>query len=91
MALAASSSRRGRDFGLSPSTADATRKRSPARWALRITLIAKPAIATVTSASATQAVAGGLGVNGTLMVIGAVGGLTVNSFDLLEKRTSATR
>jgi alcohol dehydrogenase len=31
----------------------------------------------ITSASAMQAVAGGLGVNGTLMVIGAVGALTV--------------
>jgi len=49
---------------------------------------AKAIIATVTSASAMQAVAGGLGVNGTLMVIGAVGALTVNSFDLLEKRAA---
>jgi alcohol dehydrogenase len=49
---------------------------------------AKAIIATVTSASAMQAVAGGLGVNGTLMVIGAVGALTVNSSDLLNKRAA---
>ena len=49
---------------------------------------AKAIIATVTSASAMQAVAGGLGVNGTLMVIGVVGALTVNSIDLLEKRAA---
>src|ERR1700720_3238437 len=45
-------------------------------------------IATVTSAEAMQAIVGGLGVNGTLMVIGAVGALTVNSLDLLGKRAS---
>lgn len=49
---------------------------------------AKAIIATVTSASAMQAVAGGLGVNGTLMVIGAVGPLTINSSDLLGKRAA---
>jgi len=49
---------------------------------------AKAIIATVTSANAMQAIAGGLGINGTLMVIGAVGGLTVNSLDLLAKRAS---
>jgi hypothetical protein len=43
---------------------------------------------TVTSASAMQAISGGLGVNGTLMVIGAVGALTVNSLDLLARRAS---
>jgi alcohol dehydrogenase len=32
--------------------------------------------------------AGGLGVNGTMMVIGAVGPLTVNSLDLLFKRAA---
>jgi D-arabinose 1-dehydrogenase-like Zn-dependent alcohol dehydrogenase len=31
---------------------------------------------------------GGLGINGTMMVIGAVGALTVNSLDLLGKRAS---
>jgi alcohol dehydrogenase len=45
-------------------------------------------IATVTSAEAMQAISGGLGVNGTMMVIGVVGALTVNSLDLLGKRAS---
>jgi alcohol dehydrogenase len=45
-------------------------------------------IATVTNAEAMQAISGGLGVNGTMMVIGAVGALTVNSLDLLAKRAS---
>ena len=49
---------------------------------------AKAILATVTSADAMQAIAGGLGVNGTLMVIGAVGALTVNSLDLLGKRAA---
>ncbi|MCI0735252.1 MAG: alcohol dehydrogenase [Beijerinckiaceae bacterium] len=49
---------------------------------------AKAIIATVTSAEAMQAISGGLGVNGTMMVIGAVGSLTVNSMDLLGKRAS---
>ncbi|MFL5288651.1 MAG: alcohol dehydrogenase [Rhodopila sp.] len=49
---------------------------------------AKAILATVTNAEAMQAIAGGLGVNGTIMVIGAVGGLTVNSLDLLAKRAS---
>jgi alcohol dehydrogenase len=49
---------------------------------------AKAIIATVTSADAMQAIAGGLGVNGTMMVIGAVGALTVNSLDLLAKRAA---
>jgi D-arabinose 1-dehydrogenase-like Zn-dependent alcohol dehydrogenase len=49
---------------------------------------AKAIIATVTSADAMQAISGGLGVNGTLMVIGAVGALTVDSLDLLGKRAA---
>jgi alcohol dehydrogenase len=49
---------------------------------------ARAIIATVTSAPAMQAIAGGLGVNGTMMVIGAVGALTVDSLDLLAKRAS---
>lgn len=49
---------------------------------------AKAIIATVTSAEAMRAISGGLGVNGVLMVIGAVGDLTVNSLDLLAKRAS---
>ena len=49
---------------------------------------ARAIIATVTNAEAMQAISGGVGVNGVLMVIGAVGALTVNSFDLLMKRGS---
>jgi D-arabinose 1-dehydrogenase-like Zn-dependent alcohol dehydrogenase len=49
---------------------------------------ARAIIATVTNAGAMQAVAGGLGTNGVLMVIGAVGALTVNSLDLLGKRAA---
>ena len=49
---------------------------------------AKAILATVTNAGAMQAISGGLGVNGTMMVIGAVGALTVNSLDLLGKRAS---
>jgi D-arabinose 1-dehydrogenase-like Zn-dependent alcohol dehydrogenase len=49
---------------------------------------AKAIIATVTNAGAMQAIAGGLGVNGVMMIIGAVGALTVNSLDLLGKRAS---
>ena len=49
---------------------------------------AKAIIATVTSADAMQAISGGLGVNGTLMVIGAVGALIVDSLDLLGKRAA---
>jgi alcohol dehydrogenase len=49
---------------------------------------AKAIIATVTSAEAMQAISGGLSINGTLMVIGAVGALTVNSLDLLQKRAA---
>src|ERR1700729_1966761 len=49
---------------------------------------AKAIIATVTSADAMQAISGGLGPNGTMMVIGAVGALTVDSLDLLGKRAS---
>jgi alcohol dehydrogenase len=45
-------------------------------------------IATVTSAEAMQAIVGGLGVNGKMMVIGAVGALTVNSLELLGKRAA---
>ena len=46
---------------------------------------AKAIIATVTNGEAMQAIAGGLGANGAMMVIGAVGALTVNSLDLLLK------
>ena len=49
---------------------------------------AKAIIATVTSAAAMQAISGGLGINGTMMVIGAVGNLTVDSLGLLGKRAA---
>jgi alcohol dehydrogenase len=49
---------------------------------------AKAILATVTNADAMQAISGGLGVNGTMMVIGAVGALTVNPLDLLLKRAA---
>ena len=49
---------------------------------------AKAILATVTDGKAMQAIAGGLGPNGVMMVIGAVGPLTVNSLDLLAKRAS---
>ena len=49
---------------------------------------ARAILATVTDGKAMQAIAGGLGANGVMMVIGAVGPLTVDSLDLLGKRAS---
>jgi alcohol dehydrogenase len=49
---------------------------------------ARAILATVTNGKAMQAIAAGLGANGVLMVIGAVGPLTVDSLDLLAKRAS---
>jgi alcohol dehydrogenase len=49
---------------------------------------AKAILATVTDGKAMQAISGGLGPNGVMMVIGAVGPLTVDSTDLLVKRAS---
>ncbi|HXW21144.1 MAG TPA: alcohol dehydrogenase [Roseiarcus sp.] len=49
---------------------------------------AKAILATVTSADAVQAIARGLGVNGVMLVIGAVGALRVDSLDLLQKRAA---
>ena len=49
---------------------------------------ARAILATVTSGPAMQALAGGLGANGVMMVIGVVGPLTVDSLDLLGKRAS---
>jgi alcohol dehydrogenase len=54
--------------------------------ALRALGGARAILATVTDAAAMQAIVGGLGVNGTMMVIGAVGALKVDSLDLLRKR-----
>ena len=56
--------------------------------ALRAMGGAKAILATVTSAEAMEAIVGGLGPNGTLMVIGAVPKLTINSLDLLAKRAA---
>ena len=47
---------------------------------------AKAIIATVTSAQAMEAISGGLGVNGVMMVIGVVGNLTIDTVALLRKR-----
>jgi D-arabinose 1-dehydrogenase-like Zn-dependent alcohol dehydrogenase len=49
---------------------------------------AKAILAAVTDGKAMQVISGGLGPNGVMMVIGAVGPLTVDSFDLLGKRAS---
>jgi D-arabinose 1-dehydrogenase-like Zn-dependent alcohol dehydrogenase len=49
---------------------------------------AKAILATVTNAQAMQAISGGLAPNGVMLVIGAVGALTVNSLDLLTKRAA---
>lgn len=49
---------------------------------------ARAILATVTEASAMQAVVGGLGPNGTILVIGGVGMLSVDSFALLSKRAA---
>jgi alcohol dehydrogenase len=49
---------------------------------------AKAIIATANSAEAMQSIAGGLGTNGTMMVIGVAGSLTVNSLELLRKRAA---
>ncbi|HEY1454727.1 MAG TPA: alcohol dehydrogenase [Roseiarcus sp.] len=49
---------------------------------------AKAILATVTDGKAMQAISGGLGPNGVMMVIGAVGPLTVDSSDLLGKRAA---
>jgi D-arabinose 1-dehydrogenase-like Zn-dependent alcohol dehydrogenase len=56
--------------------------------ALRALGGARAILATVTDARAMQAIVGGLGSNGTLMVIGAVGALTVDSLELLRKRAA---
>lgn len=49
---------------------------------------AKAILATVTDRAAMESVVGGLGANGTFMVIGAVGALTVDSLALLLKRAA---
>jgi D-arabinose 1-dehydrogenase-like Zn-dependent alcohol dehydrogenase len=49
---------------------------------------ARAIIATVTSAEAMQAIVGGLGPNGVMMVIGAVGTFPVDTLGLLNKRAA---
>jgi len=49
---------------------------------------ARAIIATVTNAAAMQKIVGGLGPNGTLMVIGGVGAFSIDSLDLLRKRAA---
>ena len=49
---------------------------------------ARAILATVTNAQAMQAIAAGLGVNGTMLVIGAAGALSVDSLELLRKRAA---
>ena len=49
---------------------------------------AKVILATVTSSEAMQSVLGGLGPNGTMLVIGAVGGFPINTLDMLGKRSA---
>jgi alcohol dehydrogenase len=51
---------------------------------------AKVVLATVTSADAMQSVLGGLGANGTLMLIGAVSAFPINPIDMIIK-SSAVR
>ena len=51
---------------------------------------AKAILATVTSAEAMQSVAGGLGPNGTMMIIGAVASFPINPLDMIFK-SSAVR
>ena len=49
---------------------------------------ARAILTTVTDAAAMQTMVGGLGPNGTMMIIGAAGALTVDSFELLRKRAA---
>ena len=49
---------------------------------------AKAIIATVTNAEAMQAIVGGLGAGGTMMLIGATGPITINPIELILKSAS---
>lgn len=49
---------------------------------------ARAILATVTDAKAMESIAGGIGVNGIMLVIGAVGALKIDSLDLLTKRAA---
>jgi alcohol dehydrogenase len=56
--------------------------------ALRTLGGARAILATVTDAAAMESIVGGLGVNGTLLVIGAVGAIKIDSLELLRKRAA---
>ncbi len=56
--------------------------------ALRALGGARAILATVTDAKAMQSIVGGLGPNGTMLVIGAVGPFPINSLELLSKRAA---
>ena len=56
--------------------------------ALRAMGGARAIIATVTNGEAMQAIVGGLGAGGTMMVIGATGPITINPIELLMKRAA---
>ena len=56
--------------------------------ALRALGGARAILATVTDANAMQSIVGGLGPNGTMLVIGAVGSFPINSLELLSKRAA---
>ena len=64
----------------------------PCGWCSRLvsrsSFTSGTAIATVTDAKAMQSIVGGLGSNGTMMVIGGVGTFPVDSLGLLMKRAS---
>jgi D-arabinose 1-dehydrogenase-like Zn-dependent alcohol dehydrogenase len=62
--------------------------RTDAAAALRGLGGARAILATVTDPAAMQSIAGGLGPNGTLLVISAVGPFAVDSADLLSKRAA---
>jgi D-arabinose 1-dehydrogenase-like Zn-dependent alcohol dehydrogenase len=62
--------------------------RGDAAAALRALGGARAILATVTDAAAMQAIVGGLGPNGTLLVIGGVGTFPVDSLELLRKRAA---
>ncbi len=47
---------------------------------------AKVILSTVTDAKAMEAVLGGLGVNGMLIIVGGVGPITINPLDFIDKR-----
>ena len=56
--------------------------------ALRALGGARAILATVTDAKAMQSIVGGLGPNGTMLVIGGVGPFPINSLELLSKRAA---